>query len=130
MQVQLFFSDYECRDGYEQKEGALGGGKSKLPWMYKSLTRVNAYECEDACDLDENCKSYHYSSSWHQCKLQTVADPLVKRNFRDFVWCTKSKYALKPVKISINHTFSGEEYCKALIKEKNLVPKFMQQIGT
>ena len=63
--------------------------------LLESLSRVNAYECERECDLNEKCKSYAYGDQWHQCKLQTVADPPSKDPFRTFVWCAKSNFELK-----------------------------------
>ena len=63
--------------------------------LLESLSRVNAYECERECDLNEKCKSYAYGDQWHQCKLQTVADPPIKGKFREFVWCAKSNCELK-----------------------------------
>ena len=88
--------DATCSQGYTYKIGSVDGSKTLAvaPLMIDrtGMTDGNTdEECKIACDSDQTCKSFQYSTKKQQCKLLTVGKPTNNSdNFEDFEWCSKS----------------------------------------
>ena len=48
-------------------------------------------ECKIACDLDQACKSFEYSTKKQKCLKRILGKPKNSSDvFEDFEWCSKS----------------------------------------
>ena len=87
--LNIFVIDFDCSTGYTKKVGRMGGGDGGLG---KVISGISSSECKHECDLDMKCKSYFFSEQISRCKLQNELLPLLNDTFKDYIWCSKSRY--------------------------------------
>ena len=89
--------DASCSQGYTYKTGSVDGDRTTLveePLMIDRTGMTDGLtdeECKIACDLDQSCKSFQYSTKKQKCLKRTLGKPRTNSSvFDDFEWCSKS----------------------------------------
>ena len=73
--------DYELTTGDIKGWGASEAGGS-------TGNVASARDCAKLCSENDNCLSYEYSRTSKICNRNTEADPTVKNNYRDYLFCS------------------------------------------
>jgi len=91
-------SDATCSQGYTYKTGSVDGDTKTLveaPLMIDRTGMTDGStdeECKIACDLDQTCKSFEYSSKKQKCVKRNIGKPKSNSSaFEDFHWCSKNE---------------------------------------
>ena len=73
--------DYELTTG-----DILGWGASEAGGSTGNV--ASARDCAKLCSENDNCLSYEYSRTSKICNRNTEADPTIKNNYRDYLFCS------------------------------------------
>mmetsp|Transcript_9248 Transcript_9248/g.42069 ORF Transcript_9248/g.42069 Transcript_9248/m.42069 type:complete len:121 (-) Transcript_9248:92-454(-) len=73
--------DYELTTGDIKGWGASEAGGS-------TGNVASARDCAKLCSENDDCLSYEYSRTSKICNRNTEADPTIKNNYRDYLFCS------------------------------------------